>query len=385
MIRFRKHYLFRKLARTLIELLRNKPSMKNKLIKFLITVNLHGQFLQMYSRFMKNTNNIGVTWLVSSELNQELYTQKAKNYEKSQTFTHKDYNIYLMEKSKEFAQVSKAEVSVICALYKSDQFLEKFLINLLGQDHFSYTEVCFVICDASDYERDKLKQFVELFQNCKVHFFSDRVGIYVAWNQALSMSSAPLITNMNVDDSRRSDSISRQVKFLKDHSYVDVVYQDLYVTLLPHISWETIMAISPRSKLPSTSFAGLLAGVNAPHNAPMWRRALHLKYGNFDEKYISAGDYEFWLRCASAGTLFLKDRSPHVSYFLNPQGLSTKRSSKAQKEIDQIQKKYLKQRDENTRTDKSLISLTKYDSANEALTIFTLNELQESRVNSHDH
>jgi hypothetical protein len=34
---------------------------------------------------------------------------------------------------------------------------------------------------------------------------------------------------------------------------------------------------------------------------PVWRRSLHEKYGFFDGKMHSAGDYEFWLRLTSSG------------------------------------------------------------------------------------
>jgi hypothetical protein len=44
----------------------------------------------------------------------------------------------------------------------------------------------------------------------------------------------------------------------------------------------------------------------------------------FNEKYSAAGDYEFWLRCVVSGKEFFKIRDAHVSYFFNPDGISTK-------------------------------------------------------------
>ncbi len=56
----------------------------------------------------------------------------------------------------------------------------------------------------------------------------------------------------------------------------------------------------------------------------MWRRRLHDELGLFDTRYRSAGDYEFWLRCAAAGKVFHRVADPHVVYYQNPQGYSTR-------------------------------------------------------------
>ncbi len=50
----------------------------------------------------------------------------------------------------------------------------------------------------------------------------------------------------------------------------------------------------------------------------MWRKSLHEKHGFFDSSFTSAGDWEFWLRMASAGETF-----KHVDEYL---GLYLKRA-----------------------------------------------------------
>jgi hypothetical protein len=44
----------------------------------------------------------------------------------------------------------------------------------------------------------------------------------------------------------------------------------------------------------------------------------------FDEEFETAGDYEFWLRCAAANKNFFKIQDPIVAYYFSPTGLSTK-------------------------------------------------------------
>jgi hypothetical protein len=56
----------------------------------------------------------------------------------------------------------------------------------------------------------------------------------------------------------------------------------------------------------------------------MWRKSLHDELGLFDEDFETAGDYEFWLRCAAAEKKFYKIKDPIVAYYYSPDGLSTR-------------------------------------------------------------
>ena len=60
-----------------------------------------------------------------------------------------------------------------------------------------------------------------------------------------------------------------------------------------------------------------------PHASPMWRKSYHEKYGYFDDKYRSAGDWEMWLRGASQGSVFKKIHDVLGLYYFNPTGIST--------------------------------------------------------------
>jgi len=79
-----------------------------------------------------------------------------------------------------------------------------------------------------------------------------------------------------------------------------------------------------------------------PHNNPMWRRSYHEKYGVFDAKYRSAGDWELWLRGASQGSQFKKIDNTLGLYYFNPTGISTNTENFEwkQKEEKEVFEKY---------------------------------------------
>src|SRR5207248_12886 len=59
-----------------------------------------------------------------------------------------------------------------------------------------------------------------------------------------------------------------------------------------------------------------------PNHFPMGRRSMHGKYGLFDDRYKSAGDWEMWLRAIAKGSHFLKIKGVYGLRFWNLQGLS---------------------------------------------------------------
>ena len=214
--------------------------------------------------------------------------------------------------------------AVIISLYKSDEYLPALLINILEQTAFSDCEICIFSVEPSVSEIEILSRFSSTFTNVKLQYSKERIGIYNAWNQMIRTSTAPYITNMNADDLRSHNSIQLQIDYLNRNEWVDVVYQDFFYAREHGVDWDILSKIDAHSNLPTVSLYSLVArGINPPHNAPMWRRSVHDSVGYFLETLKSAGDIEFWIRCKLKGIVFLKMREIHVSYFLNPKGMST--------------------------------------------------------------
>lgn len=333
--------MFNGLLKIAIQYFKNNPNLKSKVISLLQKLGLHTLGLRIYARILKLDNSMVYTWLLPQGINildfRERLNAALEDSErlKTQTPIPEDAVVLGEQLGNEFPLAA-----VICSLYKVEQYLDAFLSNIRSQDCFHAVEFCFILCAGSQFELETLQRFTDNHSNCILIAKPERIGIYSAWNLGVRATSAPIITNWNADDSRRPDSLGRQIEILSTHRFVDVVYQDLYVTLEPKLPWKILEKAGIKTKLPSVSIGGLLQGLNAPHNAPMWRRSLHDEIGYFDEKYRSAGDYEFWLRAAMENKIFLKDRDPHVSYFVNPQGLSTSRKSLASSEMLNIQELY---------------------------------------------
>ena len=235
------------------------------------------------------------------------------------------------------------KVSVISSLYRSDKFLECWIENLKNQTIFKEVEFNIVSVEPSEFETKLLNNFQKNNKSNVNVIYSDlKIGIYEAWNIALLNASGNLITNANVDDLRRCDSLEIQRSILSQFPFIDVTYQDILFSLSPDATWSEIERLNQYSNFPHVTLTVLTKGLHPPHHAPMWRKSLHEEFGLFDETFQSAGDFDFWFRCFLGNKTFFKSSEKHVSYFYNPKGLSTKRNGSGLKESIQILKKYQK-------------------------------------------
>lgn len=234
--------------------------------------------------------------------------------------------------------MNKPLLTVISSLYKSDRYVEEFVRTLKGQSVFDLIEVVIVAVSPSDVEIKALSAF-DGASNVHVIKVENQIGIYKAWNLAIESSNAPFITNMNADDQRHPRSLEVQVSELHE-SGADVLYQDVYYSYEENLPWETISSISLKSEFGDVTLKSLLQGFNYPHNAPMWKRDLHKAIGLFDASFTSAGDHDFWIRAALSGKRFVKSAHMHVSYYINPEGVSTSPNTPGRLEGARLLKKY---------------------------------------------
>ena len=176
-------------------------------------------------------------------------------------------------------------------------------------------------------------------------------GIYGCWNMASKLATGEFLTNANLDDRKAPNFMEELAKQLFLDKDVDVVYANNLLTNSPNETWENNTA---KSVYPSEEFSleAMLRG-NPPHCMPMWRKSMHEKYGYFEEKYRSASDWEFWLRCAFAGSKYKKINKNLGLYYFNPKGMSTNKENNSwkQEEEKEIFKKYLKIHQENMKNE----------------------------------
>jgi hypothetical protein len=239
----------------------------------------------------------------------------------------------------EFRHSGNFSVSAIASLYKGGRYLESFLDNITSQTIFDQSELIIIDADSPEGEAKIISKYQEIYPNIIYKRMNYRIGVYDAWNIGVKLARGRYLTNTNLDDLRRRDSFEIQSAALDRHDFADVVYQNFFYSLDASLSFEEVARFGFKSELPIVTPHNLLA-FNSPHNAPMWRKALHDEVGLFDTSLRSAGDYEFWLRCLWKGKNFFKLNEPHVVYFQNPEGVSTRPDTRGIAEACSLLRRY---------------------------------------------
>ncbi len=240
---------------------------------------------------------------------------------------------------REFKHSGDYVVSAIASLYKGRRFLENFLEMITSQTTFDRSELIVIDANSPEGEAEIVADYQKTYPNIVYKRIDYRIGVYDAWNIGVQLARGRYLTNTNVDDLRRRDSFELQAGALDRHRSADVVYQDVFYSLDGSLRFDEIARFDFKSELPIVTPNNLLV-FNSPHNAPMWRKSLHQEVGLFDTSFKSAGDWEFWLRCLWKGKSFFKINTPHVAYFQNPEGLSTRPDTRGIEEGREVLHRY---------------------------------------------
>jgi GT2 family glycosyltransferase len=214
------------------------------------------------------------------------------------------------------------KISVITSVYNGDEFIRPFLEDMTSQTVFDKCELILVNADSPGNEEEVIHEYMAKYDNIVYKKLDKDPGIYGTWNEAIKMSSGEYITNANLDDRKHPSSIELHARQLYDNPDIGLVYADSYITNSPNETFENNSSQARRYNFEQFSKEAMLRG-NQPHNNPMWRKELHDRHGLFDSDFRSAGDWEFFLRCAFEGETFQKLNDVLGLYYFNPKGIST--------------------------------------------------------------
>lgn len=268
--------------------------------------------------------------LIDNQLDHENYFRV--KYETVLNKTSRALNANLIR----YAKATK--ITLIASIYSGDEYIENFLNNITALKDFYKCELVFIDANSPGNEFEIIKNYQVKFPNIQYIRSEKRIGIYEAWNLAIKNTQSEYISNVNLDDLRLRNYLSLALKALDRQHNIDVVFGNFYYSFRPNYPVYLNKKLKLKSKLPLLTTHELL-NFNAPHSAPIWRRRLHEEIGFFDEKFRSAGDWEFWLRCAERNKRFGQFNRAISVYFVNPNGISTNAES-----LDAIEQKEIRQR-----------------------------------------
>ena len=240
------------------------------------------------------------------------------------------------------------KISLITSVYKADDYIDQLMEDVTRQTIFE--EKCeWIILNVDppgeEYDEEVILKYAKMYpKNIIYKRLNEDPGIYDTWNMGIKMATGEFVTNVNCDDRRPAWAYEKQAKLLVANPDVDLVYNDSYIVREANVMWEDVDKLKAnRYNFEKFSKEAMLRS-NLPHNNPMWRKKVHDTHGYFNQYYKSAGDWDFWLRCAFGGCKFKKCQDILGVYYFNPTGMSTnpEHDSWKKEHEKEIFKNYLK-------------------------------------------
>ncbi len=214
-----------------------------------------------------------------------------------------------------FARQSDYRVSAIISTYCSADFISDCLENLLRQTIADSMEIVVVDAASPEPEREIVFRYARRNQNITYLRTRARIGIYPAWNIAISQATGRYCISISTNDQLNENACEILADTLDLNPNVALAFGDTYLTRYPH---ETFHQNSHHAVYRWGKYSfdqhlrdGCCIG---PH--PMWRRGVHAAVGYFDERFVAVGDQEFWLRLGSVYPI------AHVSQFTGLQWIT---------------------------------------------------------------
>jgi glycosyltransferase involved in cell wall biosynthesis len=216
--------------------------------------------------------------------------------------------------------MKKPSAAIIITTYNHVEYIEQTLLSALNQANEALELKVIVVDDCSqDGTVAKLNHLKELY-DFEFIKLPKNLGAPASRNVGIKVAGTKYISFLDGDDYLLGGKLARQVKAMESYPDVAVCYSDCLIERDGEIEREPLSKHWP----PATGLVYthlLLRNCIASHAALM-KTSLAKKY-KFDESLNGVEDYEFWLRLALNGELYLYLDEPLVVYRRVSGSLST--------------------------------------------------------------
>jgi len=212
-------------------------------------------------------------------------------------------------------------VTAMVSTYNSEQFIRECLEDLENQTIADRLEIIVVDAASPQAEGAVVADFQRRYSNITYIRTAARIGVYSAWNIAVTLAKGKYLSPFSTNDRLSKDAYEVMADALERNRDAALVYGDTYHTKIPHETFERHTCCGA-FQWPDYSYDDLLRTcLIGPH--PMWRRSVHESVGLFDESFTALGDQDFFLR---VGALFPMLHIPRFTglYWLAEDALSNR-------------------------------------------------------------
>jgi glycosyltransferase involved in cell wall biosynthesis len=208
-------------------------------------------------------------------------------------------------------------VSVIMPAYNVGAYIGDAIRSALAQT-FTDLEIIVVDDGSKDHTADVVREFAATDARVRLVQQTNR-GLPGARNTAMRAARGEYFALLDSDDVWEPAFLAEQVAILEAHPHVDIVTGNGWYLGGPNHGQVARPHPDPR---PDPVLASIIGDEWAVFIMSVFRREVHTRIGAFDESMRSNEDYDFWLRAAIAGCVFLRNDKPLGHYRIRTDSLS---------------------------------------------------------------
>lgn len=229
-------------------------------------------------------------------------------------------------------------VSALVSTFNAERFLVGCIQDLEDQTIAERLEIVVIDSGSEQNEKVIVREFQQHYDNIRYVRTENREPLYAAWNRGIRLARGRYLTNANTDDRHRRDAFERMAAVLDMRPDVALVYGDVIKTEIENEVYDHCTP-SGRYRWYDWDRYLLLTRGCFIGPQPMWRKSVHDRYGYFDERLVTSGDYEFWLRISQTLN-FYHIREPLGLYLVGPASIEHRHKELKQAEDLQIMTDY---------------------------------------------
>jgi len=208
-------------------------------------------------------------------------------------------------------------VSVIMPAYNVGAYIGDAIRSALAQT-FTDLEIIVVDDGSKDHTADVVREFAATDARVRLVQQTNR-GLPGARNTAMRAARGEYFALLDSDDMWEPAFLAEQVAILEAHPQVDIVTGNGWYLGGPNHGQVARPYPDPR---PAPVLASIIGDEWAVFIMSVFRREVHTRIGAFDETMRSNEDYDFWLRAAIAGCVFVRNDKPLGHYRIRTDSLS---------------------------------------------------------------
>jgi len=229
-------------------------------------------------------------------------------------------------------------VSAVVSTYKSARFIRGLLEDLEAQTISDRLEIVVVDSNSPENEGTIVREFQQRYDNIVYIHTARRETTHAAFSRCARAAHGKYLTLACTDDRHKTDALERMAAVLESRPDIALVYANSHITRKENETFEHHTSFRTYRWIdfdPLRLLEGCFIGPQ-----PMWRKSLHEKYGYFDGKLESAGDWEFWLRLAGDETFLHIDETLGL-YLYSPTSSEHQNPKRHQRELARVKQKYI--------------------------------------------